>query len=577
MGIIKKLSDDVSRKIAAGEVIERPASVVKELVENSLDAQASEIRVELLAGGKGLIRVVDNGLGMSREDALLCFESHATSKIRSEDDLEKISTLGFRGEALPSIAAVSRVTLKTTQRQQKKGILLELEAKILIKQEDIAFPEGSSLEVRDLFYNLPARKKFLRSERAELTRIVRFLTQVALYFPKVRFSLVHGARKVFDYPAVQSLKERIFQVFGKDFLENLMEVDTRDGGLRLQGYFSRPPSARRDRKYQFFFINGRLVKDNTLQAALNQAYRSFLEKDQSAEAILFLDIPPSEVDVNVHPTKSEVRFQDTRAVFRFVYASLEQAVLKELGNKQVYPSFQDGQPALSEKGADSAFVAQVQEPYQPPLLDKISSSQPSREQPFSLPSDREGAGPRVLGQYLEFYIVAEDEEGILIIDQHNAHERVLFEKYREIDRLQKWPRKLALHPLLMELSSAQELSLEENREMIEKAGFRVDAMGGQSFALKEYPDIFKEKEAIDVFLALLEDVGREKIEKKKTKLWATRACKTAVKAGEPLSPEKMAYLVDELFKTTNTALCPHGRPVTLRLRRTEIEKALRRI
>lgn len=576
MGVIQKLSDDVSRKIAAGEVIERPASVVKELVENSLDAQASEIRVELLAGGKGLIRVVDNGMGMSGEDALLCFESHATSKIKNEDDLENISTLGFRGEALPSIAAVSRITLKTTQRQQKKGTLVELDAKALTRQEDIAYPEGTSLEVRDLFYNLPARKKFLRSERAELTRIVRFLTQVALYFPRIRFSLAHGSRKVFDYPAVQSLKERIFQVFGKDFLENLMEVDCRDGGLRLQGFFSRPPAARRDRKYQFFFINGRLVKDNTLQAALNQAYRSFLEKDQSAEAILFLDIPPSDVDVNVHPTKSEVRFKDTRAVFRFVYMSLEQAVLKELGIKQVYPSLPDQQPALSEKGAASTFVAQVQEPYQPALLDKAPSSLPSREQPFFLPKDSDGVGPRVLGQYLDFYIVAEDEEGILIIDQHNAHERVLFEKYREIDRTQKWPRKLALHPLLMELSPSQELSYEENSEMIETAGFRVDAMGGQSFALKEYPDIFKEKEAIDLFLALLEDVGQEKIEKKKHKMLATLACKTAVKAGESLSPEKMSYLVEELFKTTNTALCPHGRPVTLRLRRSEIEKALRR-
>ncbi len=576
MGIIKKLSDEVSRKIAAGEVIERPASVVKELVENSLDARATDIRVELLAGGKSLIRVVDNGLGMSREDAVLCFESHATSKIASEDDLENISTLGFRGEALPSIAAVSRVTLRTTSRQQKKGTLLELEGKTMVRQEDLAFPEGTGLEIRDLFFNLPARKKFLRSERAELNRIVRFMTNVALFYPQVRFSLKHGSRKIFDYPAVRSLKERIFQVFGKDFLENLMEVDYSKGDLRLQGFSSRPPSARRDRKYQFFFINGRSVKDNTLQAALNQAYRSFLEKDQFAQAVLFLTIPFSEVDVNVHPTKSEIRFKDTRSVFGFVYASLEQAVLKELGIKQVYPSPPETQPPFPETGADSTSSAQVQETYQPPLLHKIPISHPPRYEPFSYPKDRERVGPRILGQYLNFYIVAEDDEGILIVDQHNAHERVLFEKYQEIDRSQKWPRKLALHPLLMELSPTQELSLEENREMIETAGFRADAMGGQSYALKEYPDIFKEKEAIDVFLALLEDVGQEKIEKKKHKLLATLACKTAIKAGESLSPEKMAYLVDELFKTTNTALCPHGRPITLRLRRTEIEKALRR-
>jgi DNA mismatch repair protein MutL len=570
------LPKEVSRKIAAGEVIERPASVVKELVENSLDAQATDVRVELLAGGKGLIRVSDNGMGMSREDALLCFESHATSKISSDEDLESISTLGFRGEALPSIAAVSCITLKTAARGEEKGTLLELEGKKLLKQEDLAFPEGTSLEVRDLFFNLPARKKFLRSERAELNRIVRFLTNMALFYPQARFSLVHGQRKVFDYPAVASLRERIYQVFGKDFLENSLELDYRRGALRLQGFSSRPPSGRRDRKYQFFFINGRLIKDNTLQAALNQAYRNFLEKDHFAQAVLFLSIPFSDVDVNVHPTKSEIRFQNDRSIFGFVYASLEQAVLKEMGIKQVSILEQDTPGAYPCMGEDRSGTNQVRETVQPSLLDDLPASPPPRPAAVSPHRFDESGRPRVLGQYLDFYIVAEDADGILIIDQHNAHERVLFEKYLEIDRKKAWPRKLALHPQLVELSPIQELSLEKNRELIESAGFEVDAMGGQSYALKEFPDFFKEHEALEVFLALLEDVGQEKIEKKKHKLLSTMACKTAVKAGERLSPEKMSYLVQELFQTTNTALCPHGRPITLRLRRSEIEKALRR-
>ncbi len=569
MGIIIKLDQDVARKIAAGEVVERPVSVVKELVENSLDAGATDIHVELLDGGKGLIRVTDNGGGMPPDDALLCFESHATSKISGVDDLERIRTLGFRGEALSSIAAVARVTLKTSDGKAEKGTRIRIEGKEQGESEDIAFPRGTSIEVKDLFFNLPARKKFLRSDRAELNRITRLLTDMALALPGVRFALRHGERRIFDSPAVAGVKERLYQVFGRDFIEGLLSFDYTEGGRRFHGFASRPPSARLDRKRQFIFINGRLVKDPTVQAALNQAYRNFLEKGQSSEAVVFLEIPAPEVDVNVHPAKSEVRFQDSRQIFSFVYRSLEQALLRELGIKEVYPDRSEGQAA-----------AHVQEMSQPDLL-----GQPTRKQkpapPPSSPdlrrdAEAENAPPRVLGQYQDFYIVAEDAEGILIIDQHNAHERVLFDRYLEIDRRREWPRKMALHPKIVELSPAQALSLEENRELLEESGFRVDDMGGRSFALKEFPDIFEEKEAADALLALLEDVELESAEKKRERMLATMACRSAVKAGEPLAFEKMAYLVEELFKTSNTALCPHGRPITLRLRRDEIDRALRR-
>ncbi len=573
MGIIQKLDREVARKIAAGEVVERPVSVVKELVENSLDAGATDIRVELLDGGKGLIRVMDNGAGMAPDDAVLCFESHATSKIERADDLERITTLGFRGEALSSIAAVARVTLKTADGTTDKGTRVRIEGKEQPEVSDVAFPRGTSIEVKDLFFNLPARKKFLRSDRAELSRITRLLTDIALAHSNVRFALHHGERRVFDYPAVAGLKERLFQVFGKAFIEGLLSFDYTEGDRRLHGFASRPPSARMDRKHQFLFINGRLVKDPTVQAALNQAYRNFLEKGQSAEAVLFLDISLSEVDVNVHPAKSEVRFRDPRSIFSFVYRCVEQALLRELGIKEVYPEKRGEAPAAS---------SQVQEMHQPDLIGR--PGKPGRLSPPSGGASGdareawkvEALAPRVLGQYLDFYIVAEDDEGLLIIDQHNAHERVLFDRYREIDKKRDWPRKLTLHPLIVELSPAQVQSLEENRDLLEESGFRMDDMGGRSYALKEFPDIFDEKEASDALLTLLEDVGQEKVEKKRERMLATMACKSAVKAGEPLAFEKMAYLVEELFKTTNTALCPHGRPITLRLRRGEIEKALRR-
>jgi DNA mismatch repair protein MutL len=559
------LPPEISQKIAAGEVIERPFSVVKELVENSLDAGASDVKVELISGGKNLIRVTDNGWGMIREDALLCFERHSTSKISSIEDLDQIVTLGFRGEALPSISSVSRVILKTSDGKGDKGTKIEREGEELIQVSDVAFPKGTSVEVRDLFFNLPARKKFLRSDRSELNFTVKYLTSVSLACPEVRFFLAHGERRVFDYPPVGTFKERLFQVYGKSLLEGLMEVDFGKDERKIIGYASLPPSGRRDRSLQFFFVNKRPVKDRTLQAALNQAYRGFLEKDQCAVAFLFLSCPYGDVDINVHPAKAEVRFKDSSPIFQLVHRAIEQAMLKDRGVKEIYPSSNEEKSSLSieeERGFHS-FVTPAERETQAQKL-------------FHPPVKEEGIFPCVLGQYQDTYIVASSEEGIVIIDQHNAHERVLFEKYEEIDEQKKWPQKMTLLPVLFELSPSQVLSLEENQALLKETGFRVEAMGGRSFALREYPDIFKEKEAKEIFLSLLEEVKGEKIKDKKKKLLATMACKTAVKAGQVLSMEKMSYLVEELFKTSNSSLCPHGRPTMVKLDRREIERGLKR-
>ncbi len=562
---ITLLPPDVSQKIAAGEVIERPFSAVKELVENSLDAGAYDIKTELHSGGKKLIRVTDNGHGMNQEDALLCFERHSTSKIIRVNDLDKIATLGFRGEALPSISAVSRIILKTSEGKRAKGTLIEREGEEVAQVADIAFPKGTSVEVRDLFFNMPARKKFLRSERAELSWITKYMTHVSLAYPEVRFSLVHGKRLLFDYPPVKTLKERIFQIYGKSLLDHLMEVDHEEEGRRVYGFASIPPSGRRDRTRQLFYVNRRLVKDRNLQAGLNHAYKGFLEKDRFSEAFLFLSCPYEDVDINVHPAKAEIRFTDPHAFFQIILHSIQKAMLKKQGIKEVYPAFEDAKAVskIDEGKREQSFL--TPERKQKVRTDFVPS-----------PEEEERVFPRILGQYQDAYIIASSEDGILIIDQHNAHERILFEKYQEIDKKKKWPQKLALFPVLVELSPSQLLSLEDNQSVLEDAGFRVEAMSGRSLSLKEFPDLFKEEEAKEIFLFLLEDLKGDKIKDKKENLLATLACRTAVKAGQPLSLEKMSYLVEQLFKTSNSSLCPHGRPVMVKIERKEIERGLKR-
>jgi len=566
MARIKRLSFEISQKIAAGEVIERPFSVVKELVENSLDAGASEVRVEILAGGKRLIRVQDDGVGMSREDAELCFERHATSKLTSEEDLEKISTLGFRGEALASISAVSELVLKTSDGQGEQGTRVERKAGEVVAVTDVAFPRGTTIEVKDLFYNLPARRKFLRSEQSELGHIVRYLTGVALAYPEVRFSLVQARREIMDCPRVGSHRERLFQLYGKNILDRLLEVDFREGGGQVFGYSSRPPGGRPDRAHQLFFVNRRLVKDRVLQAALNQAYRGFLEKDRFPEAFLFLTLPYDEVDVNVHPTKAEVRFRESQLVFHILLRSIETTLLKERGVKEIYPRAEGAVRAVSVAETTARSLIRTARPEGPEQMTL----------PRPIPAGEEKSRPRVLGQYLDMYIVAAGEEGLMVIDQHNAHERVLFERYKEVDVRQEWPRKRPLVPVLFELTPAQVVSLENNQRLLEEAGFQADCMGGQTYSLSGFPDILEAEEARDVLLQLLDEIGEEQTDRRREKMLATLACKTAVKAHEPLAMDKMDYLLEELFRTSNPALCPHGRPIIVRIDKAEIEKGLKR-
>jgi DNA mismatch repair protein MutL len=576
------LAPEIAQKIAAGEVIERPVSVVKELVENSLDAGATDIRVELLDGGKRSIKVQDNGSGMSREDAALCFRRHSTSKIATEEDLERISTLGFRGEALASISAVSRLSLRTFDGAEERGTLIEREGEKLLAVTDIAFPRGTAVEVRDLFFNLPARRKFLRSSSSEFGLIAKYLTQAALSHPGVRFVLVHGTRETINCPPVGALRDRIFQLYGKDVVDGLMEVAGAEGEARLSGYSSRPLQGRADRSVQHFIVNNRPVKDRILQAALNQAYAGILERNRSAEAFLFITLPCGDVDVNVHPAKAEVRFRDSQLVFRLVLRAVEHGTLREHAVKDIYPAAAgvSTPPGVAEEtvllsGLEPGRRERAAGEGADPATGEPGLAAGPAAPPFSLP-EKAGTGPEVLGQFQNLYIVASAEDGLLVIDQHNAHERVLFDKFREIDRRKLWPRETLLIPALLELSPSEAVAFEENTVLFEELGFRVEAMGGRSFALKEYPGVFRAEEAADVFLALLEEAGQASVRDRREKFLATLACKTAVKAGQPLTREKMGYLVDELFKSSQPALCPHGRPIVVKVGRSQIDKGMRR-
>lgn len=580
MPAIKILPEEVARKIAAGEVVERPVSVVKELVENALDAGATEIKIELQEGGKRIIRVQDNGSGMSQEDAVLSFHRHATSKISSEEDLERIATLGFRGEALASISAVSRVILKTCDGRLERGYQLEREGEKLIRFSEIAFPRGTLVEVRDLFFNLPARKKFLRAERSELSLIVSYVTQAALAYPEVRFYLSNNNREIINCPAVKTLRDRVYQLYGKKMTEGLMDVDLEDDGYRVFGLSSRPFSGRLDRQHQFFFVNRRPVKDRMLTAALGQAYLGMLEKDRNPEAFIFLEIPYDQVDVNVHPAKAEVRFREPQMVYRLILKAIETAARQESLIKPIILE-ESGENEKKEKEPEKPDDGTEESVGPIPGLMGFHFDDSKKNLTVGIretfPADKLAAGHfELIGQYLNSYIIVTREDGLYIIDQHNAHERVLFEKFSRLAETGQLSSKQMLFPAVINLSASQRINYEELFGELENLGFRLEEMGGNSLALKEYPDVFRKEEAEQILLAVLEEKESEKFKNRRMRILATMACKTAVKAGQKMSPGEMMFLVEELFKTGNPGLCPHGRPVVIKIDREKIEKTLGR-
>jgi len=601
MSRIHVLPIDLANQIAAGEVVERPASVVKELVENAIDAGARRIQIYIELGGKRLLRVEDDGDGMSPEDARLSLERHATSKLRRSDDLAAISTLGFRGEALPSIASVSHFVMKTRLRGDISGTEIKVNGGAVASIQEIGTPEGTSVEVGDLFYNLPARRKFLKTDTGEATQVSRVVTQFALGYPEIAFTLVSGPRTLLNWPAVPRFEDRLFQVFGDR--PDLVPVGKKLTGCAIKGFVAALAEQGPTRGSQNVFVNRRIVKDRTIAHAIIEAYSNASIKERSPEVHLFLEIPADRIDVNVHPTKAEVRFRDQS----FVHEAVKHAVADAIG-KGVVPELQllpanyrDPLPtAQSIPGVLSGgiFPSRWAEPssFGAPgtvsagatgtLTETLEAGIPNPGAGFENPESRtqndEPLKPLIpLGQFRDTFIIAVDVEGIAIIDQHVAHERVLFERVMERLTTGRLESQRLLEPLLVELPPESRQSLLNHAADLDRLGYSVDDFGSETLRLTAVPALLGREDAVVALRALAGDLegldrGREAGDALR-RIAATTACHAAVKANYPLTLEKMRHILDELRRTAYSTVCPHGRPVMLRLTRREIEKNFQRI
>ena len=687
MGRIRVLSDQVANQIAAGEVVERPASVVKELRENSLDAGATRIRIEVEGGGRKLIRIVDDGQGMVRDDALLAFERHATSKLHSSDDLLAIRTLGFRGEALPSIASVSRLTLETRSAEDAAGTTVELAGGKILRVEDAGLPVGTTLAVRDLFYNTPARRKFLKSEQTELGHIAALVTHYALAHPERHFELHSSTQALLIAPAVATSGDRLFQIFGRETAELMLplaaEIDFAHAGLpepppwkreadyapaepgflRLSGFVSKPELQKLNRNSVYVFVNQRLVRDRVVLHALAEAYRNIIPPTSFPVVLLFLEMPPQEVDVNVHPAKTEVRFRQSGFVHDFIRDSVRTTLMTArpaasfatalgelhggVGISQASSSLLldvspmpgapedvvyapragfSGPQALAETGivaesegapsADDVERFTLQAPIVPPSAGRFAFSDQGIAVGYEaeagagsscgsegayvggagasgVDAAAEGSGSaaegtlnalgtlKPLGQLRDSFILAANDEGLWIIDQHVAHERVLFEKILRAREVEQVQRQRLLMPLLVDLLPAQMVSFAAIARELDLNGFEAEPFGPRTLAIKAAPVGLEGRELermLEEVLAVPErEQQQENAEARRRRIAASIACHAAIKINMPLEPTKIAWLLAELAKTEHPMSCPHGRPIALRYSHKDIQRAFQRI
>jgi DNA mismatch repair protein MutL len=601
MSRITRLSPDLANQIAAGEVVERPASVVKELVENAIDAGARRLAIHVELGGKKQVRVEDDGEGMEPEDARLAIERHATSKIRRADDLGAIRTLGFRGEALPSIASVSHFVLRTRVRGQQSGTEIRVNGGAIASVAEIGWAEGTSIEVNDIFYNLPARRKFLKSDGAESAQVSRVVTQLALAYPEVGVTLTSAGRTVLQYPPAASVRDRLYQVYGER--NDLMEVRKEAGGLKLTGFVAALAEQGPTRGPQNIFINRRIVKDRTIAHAIIDAYSMASIKERSAEVHLFIEMSPEAVDVNVHPTKAEVRFRDQSIVHEVVRRALMDALgtggvpqlqlrpehatqhpiasaLPGVLSSGAYPN--RWLPRTGTLDASASTLERSASALEPSLGTLEQQSGTVEQAPGAFERPPVDIRPMIpLGQFRDTFIVAIDDEGIAIIDQHVAHERVLFERVMEkltADRLESQG---LLVPLLLDLAPSAHQALLSRRTELERLGFEIEPFGDTTINVTAVPALLKAEDSAKALLALAEDLeGLDRgaqVQDALQRIAATTACHAAVKANYPLTFEKMTHILEELRATAYSTVCPHGRPVMLRLTRREIEKNFDRI
>jgi DNA mismatch repair protein MutL len=570
--------------------------VVKELIENALDAKARRVSVSIEFGGKRLIRVEDDGEGMDPDDARLSIERHATSKIARADDLARIATLGFRGEALPSIASVSHFTLRTRRRGTASGTELRVNAGSLAGVLDVGMPEGTSVEVADVFYNLPARRKFLKSDAAESAQVSRIMTQLALCCPDVGFTLTSSGRKVLQAPPVGTLRDRLYQLYGER--NDLVEVRRASGDVRITGFAAALGDRGPTRGPQNLYINRRIVKDRTIAHAIIDSYSVASIKERSPEVHLFLEMPLDAVDVNVHPTKAEVRFRDQS----YVHEVVRRALADALGSAPA-PELQLRAPGT---GQEEPVTLRL-----PHALPSVVPSRWTAAVAGTPPDTGEGSGPQTaqtiieaeaqrniapgtgaaamppmrpmiaLGQFRDTFIIAVDDEGIAIVDQHVAHERVLFERVMERLATGRLESQRLLEPMLVEMSASGRQALAAHAGDLDRLGFEVEGFGGSTVRISAIPALLRRDECGAAIVALADDLeGLDRgspVEQALKRIAATMACHAAVKANYPLTAEKMAHILDELRRTSYSTVCPHGRPVMLRLTRREVEKNFQRI
>ena len=631
MGKIRVLSDTVANKIAAGEVVERPASVVKELIENSLDAGATELRIEVESGGRRLIRVADNGCGMLRDDALLAFERHATSKLSDVRDLLSIATLGFRGEALPSIASVSRLVLETRSAEETTGAAVEINGGKLLRCDEFPGPTGTTITVRDLFFNVPARKKFLRSDQTELAHIASLATHYSLAHPQKSFQLRHGGSELLDVTPVETLRERVYQVFGNQTLDELIDLDYVERELdvveaderssrvfALRGFVSGPQVQKLNRNSIFLFVNGRLIRDRLLMHALSSAYHNLMPPACYPFALLFLDCDCEEVDVNVHPSKTEVRFRHGSFVHDFVRDSIRERLIAARPASSL-PVFTQPQPAADLPFSD--FTQRIENQRFEPVPD--ADREATGERPEDLPvfhlktapgterrfdfvpvtppgrmpvPSTHGALPgvdsaleslsvlsdlRPLGQIHDSFIIAAGRDGLWIIDQHVAHERILFEKVLRQQAQGRVERQQLLMPIVLELTAGQQIEYARIAGELARAGFDSEPFGQRTIAVKAAPAGVGPGDIEKLMFEILElaegEYRKVSIEDLRRGMAASIACRAAIKINMRLDQTKMEWLLTELAATESPMSCPHGRPIALRYSTRDILKSFHRI
>jgi DNA mismatch repair protein MutL len=597
-GKIVNLPEALTHKIAAGEVIERPASIVKELLENALDAGATDIRIELLKGGCGMIRITDNGEGLVPDDVPNAFRRYATSKIYEFDDIYKVSTFGFRGEALPSIAAIARVEMTTRSRGTLSGKRMVVTAGSIGEIMDVGCPEGTAMMVTQIFDPVPVRKKFLKTESTEQGYCMDVITRTALAHPQVRIQVMANGREVLKIPATDDLSERMGLILGMDVMDQLLPVQAARDNIRLQGFISRPPFTRSQGKHIYCFVNRRYIRDYLLNHAVMTAYRNMIEVRRYPAAVLLMDLPPEDVDVNVHPAKLEVRFRHPREIYGMIVETLAQALaqLSPAPESGRYADAADPRRATDYRDRVEDALKRYRLSAATGKLSFPEAVRQGRQELFSAPVHRSAGvisaemacepvytfkfgNLEYLGQIARTYLVFSEPERIVVLDQHAAHERVLFEKFRKSRGGQGIAQRLLI-PEVLTLSPKDIVLFEELLPILENAGIEAESFGGNSVVIRSVPVICSDLDARAMILDVLESLsGSDRLsglEARQDKIFSLLACKAAVKANSSMTPQEAAALCRDLDETPFAATCPHGRPVYFILGLGELEKRFQR-